>query len=133
MRKAVVFVAIVLSFSSHAQESGRRAKLLIEATQTMSGIGTYRTQHLWVRLMKDGSLEWEELVWGKANQIHSSQVSQNRVAAIEKDLDSTDWTKSRGKLGPYNVYMDSSVEIQIRVATATGNIRFQLSILGPVT
>ena len=128
MHKAIILGTIVyMSLSSHAQESGARKDLLIEATQTIHGIGNYREQHLWVRLMKDGSLEWEESgspFSGKPNQTHSSQISAKRVAAIEEDLNSTDWTGSRGRMGPYNGYVDSSVEIQVHLVTGTGDHQF---------
>ena len=127
IRNCVLIAVVVLpSVSVWAQQPPIEANLLVEATQISRGIGNYKSQHLWVRLRKDGAVKWEQPLWGKPNEVHSGQISTARVAVIAKDLNTTDWTKFRGKMGPYNVYIDSSIEFEIRLVTATGEHQFEV-------
>lgn len=125
---AALFAAVtVLSISGQAQQVAARSAPLIEATQINSGIGNYKGQYLWVRLKKDGSLEWQEPASPfsrEANKSHSSRVDAKRAALIESDIKSVDWAKFVGTLGPYYRYVDSGVEIQFRLVTSTGEHSF---------
>lgn len=107
-----------------AQRPAIKENLLIEAFQISRPSGPYSPQRLWIRLRNSGQMEWEEPVWGRANELHSFQLPQARVAAIAKDLNATDWSKFNGKMGPYNVYVDTSVEISIRLVSASGEHEF---------
>jgi len=62
LRGQLIILASVLpiSLGTLAQQETPIAAV-IEATSTMHGIGNYVDRRLWVRLTKDGKMEWEEL------------------------------------------------------------------------
>ena len=129
--RTVLLAALVLeTMSVCAQPPESKEHLLIEAFQTSRPSGPYPARLLWMCLRDDGELDWEERIWGKANERHSSQISQARVAAISEDLNATDWTKFNDKMGPYNVYVDTSTEFSIRLVSARGEHVF--TVVNPV-
>jgi hypothetical protein len=130
-RRPLTTVALVvqISLSVYSQQQSLPSAVVVEATSTMRGIGNYVDQRLWVRLTKDGKMEWEEPVLGKPNELHSAQVSPKQLGAIEQDLNSIDWGKVHGQMGPYNIYIDTSVEVRIHAATTAGDR--QVAIVNP--
>jgi hypothetical protein len=97
----------------------------IEVTNVMQGVGGVH-QQLWVRINKNGGLEWEEPVEGKPNELRSAQLDPKQFERFHQLLDSTDWTKFSGRIGPYFVYKDSGVELRYRVVVAQVERRFSL-------
>ncbi len=87
--------------------------MFVEATNVMKGIGGNANRQLWVRLTQDGRLEWEEP--GRGRPTHSSQLTPGQLQSLNELLKSIDWSRIHGEMGPYNVYIDSSVEVQIRI------------------
>jgi hypothetical protein len=125
--------AFVFSFA-HAQRAISPKDLLIEATQTQTSYvaANHKAQYVWVRLKKDGSLEWQEPsspFSGEANKFHSSRIDVRRAALIQRDLNSIDWTKFVGEMGPYYRYVDSRVEIQFHIVTSAGE--HKLTVINP--
>ena len=128
-----IFVTVAfLAVFSQAQRTPHRSNLLIEVTQTNSGIGNYKTHHLWARLTDDGVLEWEAPAGPlsvEGNKFHSSHIDPKRTSVIERDLKSVDWTMFTGKFGPYYRYVDSGIEMHFRVVNGTGEHTF--TVLNP--
>jgi len=90
----------------------------------MHGIGHYKETYLFVRLSSDGKVEWETTEWKKPNELHSVKISAERVAAITQSLESVDPKIIEAKMGPFEIYTDTSVELQISVTTANWNRQF---------
>lgn len=95
-----------------AQSRHPSADIVIEATSTNWGIGRPREEYLFVRLMDDGSVEWDDWAEGKWTR-HSSSLSDKRVSEIERALDQVDTKSLHGRSGPYYVYTDTGVELAI--------------------
>src|ERR1700722_20021937 len=125
----VLGMCIALSFCANiaAQTNNSDAALLLESTNNTYGIGGKDT-HLLVRLKQDGTVEWDESVRQKArggaykrkiSSISAEQVTSigNRLAVLNKD-------SFRAKMGPYNSYTDTSVELQMRMLTSKGSVAF---------
>src|ERR1700721_3550317 len=103
-------------------------KVLLDATDTVHGIGGYKNTRMLVRLTDDGRVEWDKWV-NKGWQRNTSWISPAEVTSIKRRLETVDETKITSKMGPYNIYVDTSVELSIRMATRTGLISF--SVIDP--
>ena len=129
-RLLMIFASVLpISFWTLAQQPTSPAAVVIEATSTMHFIKNYTDRRLWVRLTKDGKVEWEESLQGKPYELHSAQVSPKQLVTVEQDLNSVDWGKVHGRMGPYNAYIDTSVEVRINALTTGGNRQF--SVVNP--
>ena len=132
-----VLVAIsttVLGCSTKTSTEHRPPAILLEATLTRHGIGGFRHSSLLVRLAEDGNVEWDDLEWDptpKASDAKGVDVYRNirnvttigsdKVVFIERRLGSLDLQNVQDRMGPYNAYIDSSYEIQVRMAKAASN------------
>jgi hypothetical protein len=96
------------------QQTSSHSAVLIEARIVDTG-NRYRHRQLWVRLKSDGNLEWEESVAGKENTLRSRQVDQKEIEQLERILNEIDWKQLHGKMGPFNIYLDTASEIRISV------------------
>jgi hypothetical protein len=99
--------------------------VVVEATDTIHGIGGYQNTRLLVRLWDDGKLEWDNWV-GNAWKSQIGSVTIERVSAIKRSLDAIDGSRMRGKMGPYHIYTDTSVELRVRLTTSQGVLAFTL-------
>lgn len=79
--------------------------------------------HLVLRLYSEGRVEWEDEGTmrvckqsgkDKSNGLHSTRTSVERVAAMRRSIDNLDLESVKGKLGPYNRYVDTNVEFFIK-------------------
>jgi hypothetical protein len=108
--------------------------MLLEATVTNHGIGGFRHSSLLVRLAGDGKVEWDELEWDPTpkgsdakgvdvyrNIRKGTMISSDKVVFIERRLGSLDLQNLQDRMGPFNVCIDSSYEIQVRMAKAGSN------------
>jgi hypothetical protein len=106
-----------------------------------SGSNIDRTRHwgfrhssLFVRLAENGNVEWDELEWDPApkrvdpkvvdvykNVRKVATISSDRVAFMNRWLGSLDLQGIQEKMGPYNGYIDSNYEIQVRMAKAVAS------------
>jgi hypothetical protein len=129
--RPLITIALVveISLSGCAQKQTLPSAVVIEATSTQRAIKNYVDRRLWVRLRKDGTLEWEESAQGKQNELHSTRISPSQLATVEQDIRSIDWSKVQGRMGPYNAYIDTSYELQIRVATS--GVEREFALLNP--
>jgi hypothetical protein len=122
----------VNSFSaieSGAQSQASPPMILLEATSTLHGIGGYQSQLLLVRLTDDGKVEWDKLVGPRATERQTSSVSEERVSEIKRALGSIDESSLHGTMGPYHIYMDTSVELQIHMTVRKAEVAF--SVMNP--
>jgi len=108
-----IVLLVAHSWLAHSQQQISQSSLFVEATNVMKGIGGNANRQLWVRLTQDGRLEWEEP--GRGRPTHSSQLTPGQLQSLNELLKSIDWSRIHGEMGPYNVYIDSSVEVQIRI------------------
>lgn len=97
--------------------------VVVEATNTIHGIGSYQNTWLLVRLTDDGKLEWDKRV-GNAWESQAGSLTAERVAAIKRSLDAIDRNQMRDKMGPYHAYTDTSVELRVRLTTSQGVLAF---------
>jgi hypothetical protein len=119
------------SFSATASDAQSQISspiVVLEATSTMHGIGGYQNQHMLVRLTNDGKVEWDKAV-GNAWERQTSSVSAERVSEIQRTLASIEKSLIHGTMGPYNIYIDTSVELQIHMAARQGEVTF--SVMNP--
>jgi hypothetical protein len=105
------------------------APVIVEATSSMHGIGGYEQKQLLVRLTDDGKVQWETTQWQKPNELHSTRIDPELVSAIRLRLDEIDPAAIQAKMGPYNRYVDTSVELFIRVDTLKWKREF--TVLNP--
>ena len=103
------------------------ASIIVEATSSIRGIGGYEVKRLLLRLTSDGSVRWETAEWQEPNELHSTKIASELVAAIMQRLDEVDPKAIRAKMGPYTVYKDSGVELLIRIRTARWSRQFSVS------
>lgn len=116
---AIAFCAV----PSDAQSQGSAPKVVLEATNTIHGMFGHQDKHLLVRLTDDGKVEWDKAV-GNGWEHQTSSVSADQLSEIEHVLNSIDESLIRGKLGPYNIYVDTSVELRIRMASGQKEVTF---------
>jgi len=130
----VLGVCFVLSSPADiaAQTNNSKPVLILESTSNIYGIGGKDTQLL-VRLKQDGTVEWEESVrqkpLGRTYQRKVSSISREQVTSISDRLAVLNKDSFRAKMGPYNSYTDTSVELQVRMRTSNGSVVF--SVLNP--
>jgi len=105
------------------------APIVVEATSLIHGIDGYEQKRLFVRLTSDGSVQWETAEWQKPNKLHSTKLASELVSAVIQRLDEVDPKAIRAKMGPYNVYKDTSAELVISISTLKWSRRF--SVINP--
>src|ERR1700746_805659 len=134
--KFVVAIAVVsiLGCSGKITSEQKPPAIILEATLTEHGIGGFRHSSLFVRLAENGNVEWDELEWDPApkrvdpkvvdvykNVRKGATISSDRVAFMNRWLGSLDLQGIQEKMGPYNGYIDSNYEIQVRMAKAVAS------------
>jgi hypothetical protein len=80
-------------------------------------------KNLFVRLSQDGRVEWAE---NGQNNLESARISPEQVSAVVSHLDAVDSKAISGRMGPYNVYKDTGVDLHIRILTSKWNRRFSV-------
>lgn len=123
-----MLAAICCSKVDAPRRRAANPNVLLDATDSVHGIGGYINTRLLVRLTDDGRVEWDKWV-NNGEQRNASWISLAEVTSIERRLETVDETKITSKMGPYNIYVDTSVELSIRMATRTGLISF--SVIDP--
>jgi hypothetical protein len=110
--------------------------VVVEATESVSHTLGYCENHLSVRLTSDGRVEWEEAgqmekcgkpVQNKPDALHSTTIAAEQVSAITQRLNGVDPETLQAKMGPYNRYVDTSVELLIRISTPKWSRGFSVS------
>jgi len=107
--------------------------IVIEAIVTNHSIGDYRDSMLLARLTDDGKVEWDRFSATATGHEYLREVSKldlQRVASIRRELGATDLQNIQAKMRPYNMFVDTSYEIFVRIpATLTGELKF--SVINP--
>ena len=98
--------------------------VVLEATSMTRNQGA-EMQYLLVRLTDDGKVEWDKYL-GNAWERQTSSVTAERVSEIQRRLESIDWSLLHDAMGPYHIYVDTSWELQIHVATKQGDVSFSV-------
>jgi hypothetical protein len=130
---SLIVLGVCIALSSHAdfsaQTNNSKSALLLESINNIYGIGGKDTQLL-VRLKQDGTVEWEESVWqkplGRTYQRKISPISPEQVISIGNRLAVLNKDSFRAKMGPYNSYTDTSVELKVRMLTSKGIVAFSV-------
>ena len=113
-----------------AQTNISEPVLVLESTNVIYGIGGKDTQLL-VRLKQNGTVEWEEPVRQKSRgwtyKRKTASISSQQVTSISKRLAVLNKDSFRSKMGPYNSYTDTAVELHLRILTSQGSVAFSVS------
>jgi hypothetical protein len=120
---------VLLAFFAPTAQTQPPASIVVEATSSIRGIGGYEQKRLLVRLKGDGNVEWETVQWKKSNELHSTKIASELVSDITRRLDEIDPEALQAKMGPYNRYVDTSVELFIRINTP--KLKRQFSVINP--
>jgi hypothetical protein len=114
---------------SGAQSQVSTPVVVLEATSTLRGSGHYENQHLVVRLATDGNVEWDKAVGNAVWERQTGAVDAERVREIRRTLNAIDKNSLKGKMGPYHIYVDTSVELQIHLVVGQETVAF--SVINP--
>jgi hypothetical protein len=125
---ALTCVNLFFAMASDAQSQRSSPVVVLEATNTIHANNNYQKQWLFIRLTNDGNVEWDKAV-GNAWERQTSIVSAERVAEIEQTLAAIDKNILHGKMGPYYIEEDASVELQIHMTVSQAEVKF--SVINP--
>lgn len=114
------------AMASRAQSGVSAPIVVLEATRTAHEIGGYQSKELFLRLTEDGKVEWDKLVGKNAWERQTGSVSAKEVTEIERTLRSVNQNLFGGNMGPYFVYVDSSVELRVRMTAKRRQLTFLL-------
>ncbi len=119
----------VSSLNGTPQSKQPQSQVVLEVWNVNYGIFNFRDEWLLVRLTSDGTVDWETTVALKSHKRHDAKVSAKEVTAIAERLRAIDGSGIKDRMGPYNTYTDTSVELKIQATLATGRRRF--SVINP--
>jgi len=125
----ILSILVGINLISAAANNARwpvSAPIVVLEAHSMTRNQGSEMQYLLVRLTDDGKVEWDKYV-GSAWKRQTSSVSAERVAKIQRTLDSIDKSRLHGAMGPYNVYEDTSVELRIQMAARQGEVTFSVT------
>jgi len=131
LRNALPIVICAHSFCTIASDGQSRVShpiVVLEGINAIHGFGEHQADRMLVRLTDDGKVQWDKWV-GNTWKRQISSVSVERMSEIRRSLDTVDQSQLRAKMGPYHRYVDTSVELHIRMATSRGELVF--SVLNP--
>jgi hypothetical protein len=113
--------------ANNAQSQVSAPIVVLEANGITRGLAG-EMQYLVVRLTDDGKVKWDKYV-GDAWERQTSSVTAERVSAIQRTLDSIDKSVVHGTMGPYYVYTDTQVTLEIHMTARQGEVTF--SVMNP--
>jgi hypothetical protein len=73
----------------------------------------YVDKTLFIKLAEDGTATWEENVTATSHRRHVSKISKEDTAAIAQRLSAIQAHGIEARMGPYDTYTDTSVELRI--------------------
>jgi hypothetical protein len=122
------FFLLGLLKSADAQTNSSQQILVLECTKTIFSGNGHKDVQLLVRLTQNGKVQWEEPVWqkqlGLSYKRRVAWISPEQVGAIKERIDRIDRNSFHTKIGPYNSYTDTSVELRLRVHTSAASLAF---------
>ena len=119
----LVCLAAYLQGQTNTSSNSSKPPVVLSATRRISGFDLQDVQ-LQIRLYGDGKVEWDEGTIDKSYRRRVTSITPAEVSAIRRDLATIETTELHGKMGPYNTYTDTLVEIQIRMMTSQGERMF---------
>jgi hypothetical protein len=123
---ALLFLIFIVSSCADtvgAQSQSTSPAVILEAISTFNGLGADQDKHLLLRLRADGRLDWDKVA-GYVWERQTSFVNERVVSDVERALDTVRLGSVRGAMGPYFIYEDSSVEIQVQMTARKREITF---------
>jgi len=127
MQLRFTLCAVILASLSSSAQTQTPASIVVEATNSIQGSGGHEQKQLFVRLTSDGLVQWETIQWQKPNELHSTRITPELVSAITQRLDAINPEVIQAKMGPYNRYVDTSVELFIGINTPKWKRQFSVS------
>ena len=118
-------VSLCSSTTRDAQPHVTSSGVVFEATNELTQFNG-RTARLLVRLTDDGKVEWDKYVRRNVWEPQTSSISAERLSEIRRTLNSIDTSQLHGVMGPYHIYVDTSVELQIHMAARQGEVTFSV-------
>lgn len=100
--------------------------IVIEVEEELSWAGGGQTsddKDLYIRLRRNGDVEWNQR---RTTNLRSAKIPVEQVAEIVARIDSIDPKKIQSNMGPYNVYVDTGVDLHFHVMTSKWNRRFSV-------
>jgi hypothetical protein len=124
---ASAFVGCSKSAPSRAKPA--TPTVVLEATETLrGGMGDHQDARLLLRLTDDGKVQWDGPGggYGRQHERKGTSISAERVTSIRGRLNSFDMSNILPEMGPYNRYVDTSLELHLRMATSAGEREFSV-------
>ena|ERR1700722_12796962 len=126
----LLFYGSFCTIAAGVQSQASSPNVVLEVISTINyGVGVHQDKQLLMRLTDDGKVEWDNWL-GNTWKRETSAINAERVSEAQRALDGIDSTSVRNrKMGPYHIYMDSSVVLQIRMHVRQEQVTF--SVINP--
>jgi hypothetical protein len=100
--------------------------VVLEVTNVLSG-HHYTDKKLLLRIEKNGRVEWDagQRV-GDSYERRATTMTLAQVQSVQQRLDAIDKSGMLPKMGPYNTYTDTSMELRIRITSPDGEHGFRV-------
>jgi hypothetical protein len=125
----LLFCSSFCTIAAGVQSQASSPNVVLEVTSTNYGVGGHQDKRLLIRLTDDGKVEWDNWL-GNNWKRETSAINAERVSEVQRALDGIDSTSVRNKkVGPYHIYMDNSVVLQIQMHVRQEQVTF--SVINP--
>ena len=105
-------------------------RVVLQATNVIHyAAGSADEKQLLVGLTSDGKVQWDTSAGYLRYERETTAITPDQVAAVQYALDATDKSGLRGEMGPYDNYVDTWVELRVRIESPNGERQF--SVLDP--
>jgi hypothetical protein len=123
----LLFYGSFCTIAAGVQSQASSPNVVLEVISTNYGIGGHQDKELLIRLTDDGKVEWDNWL-GNTRKRETSAVNAKRVSEVQRALDGIDSTSVRNKkMGPYHIYMDTSVVLQIQMHVRQEQVTFSVT------
>src|SRR5712691_12173815 len=105
-------------------------RVVLQATNVIHyAAGPRVDEELLVGLTSDGKVQWDTSVGYSKYERRTTTITPEQVSSVQYALDATNKGGLRDEMGPYNNYIDTSVELRLRIESPNGER--QLSVINP--
>ncbi|MBZ5643876.1 MAG: hypothetical protein LAO19_14025 [Acidobacteriia bacterium] len=105
-------------------------RVVLQATNVIHyAAGSADDEQLLVGLTSDGKVEWDTSAGNLKYERETTAITPEQIASVQYALDATDKGGLRDEMGPYNNYIDTWVELRVRIESPNGERQF--SVLDP--
>jgi hypothetical protein len=102
-------------------------QVVLQATNVIYyAAGSADEEQLLVGLTSDGKVQWETDAGYLKYERETTAITPDQVASVQYALDATDKGGLRDEMGPYNNYVDTWVELRVRIESPNGERQFSL-------